>query len=263
VTERAPTPTHITTEPEQSWDTEAVANTLKTEPRTIQDDSYGPGQLLSLGEDPTLHLEVYPTTHTVRITTPAARIELFQQHQPTITDTGVIFINEQAQHQLTLSAQGELTLTRTPVRTPLEQPIAAVLETDGSNRLPTGERGLAADSTPSEGPPETPAPSSQQRQEQEEQKRMTLTGRVGTPRYRKTPKDLLIASFPLAVHEGEKTTWHNIVAFGPRAEKLQGNLARGHKIEVIGYVHERQTKTRQGKPKTVKEIYAAVVKKVP
>jgi single-stranded DNA-binding protein len=72
---------------------------------------------------------------------------------------------------------------------------------------------------------------------------------------------VVIARFPLAEHHEEnRTTWHQVVAFGPRAEKLKGMLTKGQVIEVIGYLHERQVRGRDGKTKTVQEVYAAVIK---
>ena len=101
--------------------------------------------------------------------------------------------------------------------------------------------------------------------EASEQERITLTGRIGyKPRFRETAGGTLVGQFALGVHDrpGE-TTWHSIVAFGPRAEKLrESGLARGDEVSVIGYPHERQrTNPKTREARTVVEVYAAVVKR--
>lgn len=94
------------------------------------------------------------------------------------------------------------------------------------------------------------------------EERLTLRGRAGTePTFRTTRNGTPIVRFPLAVRdEAGETTWHTIVAFGERAERLRGVLHRGEIVEVVGYMHERSARTRGGQPRVVRELYAAVVR---
>lgn len=96
----------------------------------------------------------------------------------------------------------------------------------------------------------------------EQPQRLTLTGRLGrVPSFRTTRNGTLIASFPLAVRdEAGETTWHTILAFGERAEKLREGLAKGQHLEVIGYLHQRERTTRSGETRIIDEVYATVVK---
>lgn len=91
--------------------------------------------------------------------------------------------------------------------------------------------------------------------------RVALSGRLGAdPNFRTTPAGTLIARFPLAVHEADKTTtWYPVLAFNDRAEKLRGLLKRGDPVSVVGYIHERDAKTKDGQPHKVTELYAVTV----
>ena len=90
-----------------------------------------------------------------------------------------------------------------------------------------------------------------------------LTGRVAAlPSFRTTTKNnQLVAQFPLAVHEAHDgevvTTYHTVVAFGPRAEQVRASLLLGEEIQVKGYQHEGTTKA--GKPKV--EYYLAALRR--
>jgi hypothetical protein len=94
--------------------------------------------------------------------------------------------------------------------------------------------------------------------------RVTLRGRLGSePRFRKTTKaGELVASFPLGVHPDVETTeWHSIVAFGERAKRLQDKpLAKGQLVEVVGYIHEHEGRTRTGETKSRRQIYATAIR---
>jgi hypothetical protein len=94
-----------------------------------------------------------------------------------------------------------------------------------------------------------------------EQERVSLLGRVGAdPTFRTTPKGTLVGRFPLAVHgEGNSTTWYPVLAFNQRAERLKEGVHKGEAVRVVGYVHEREIKTRDGEPRTVREVYAVSV----
>lgn len=97
----------------------------------------------------------------------------------------------------------------------------------------------------------------------EQQPRLTILGRVGrTPRFRETRKGTKIASFPVAVPEDDgSTTWRKVTVFNERAEELAGmGVDTGDRVEVIGYLHERQRRRRDGTPYISEELYAAVIK---
>jgi len=98
----------------------------------------------------------------------------------------------------------------------------------------------------------------------EERERVTLVGRIGyKPKFRETAKGTLVGQFALAVHEEPgQTSWHSIVTFGTRAQKLRESaLGKGDEVEVVGYPHEREKRNQKtGETKMVTEIYAAVVK---
>jgi primosomal replication protein N len=100
--------------------------------------------------------------------------------------------------------------------------------------------------------------------EPRERERVQLVGRLGQdPRLRTTPKGTLIASFPLGVKDEadlNKTTWHTVLAFQQRAAHVRDSLKKGDPVEVIGYVHERAIPRRDGTSRTVREVYATVIK---
>lgn len=99
----------------------------------------------------------------------------------------------------------------------------------------------------------------------EDRERIALAGRIGyKPQFRTTPKGTVVGSFSLAVHPAPgETTWHKIVLFGSRAEKLrERGLGKGDEVGVVGYPHERErTDNKTGRTKTINEVYAAVVKR--
>jgi hypothetical protein len=124
-------------------------------------------------------------------------------------------------------------------------------------------------SQPAVAPSELPAPTEEiaaqttppTTETRTKQPAVTLTGRVAAlPSFRTTPKSgQLVARFPLAVHEAKGgevvTTYHQVIAFGARAEKLRESLALGEEVQVMGYRHEGTTKG--GKP-TVEYYLAAL-----
>jgi single-stranded DNA-binding protein len=86
-------------------------------------------------------------------------------------------------------------------------------------------------------------------------------GRLGTEvKFKVTPKGLLVASFPLGIHEDDgRTTWETVLAFGDRAEKLRDTLTRGQQAHVVGYRKERTYTGRDGRERTVREFYSTAV----
>ncbi|MFH0521838.1 single-stranded DNA-binding protein [Streptomyces sp. M41] len=98
--------------------------------------------------------------------------------------------------------------------------------------------------------------------------RVKLVGRLGrTPTFRTTASGKLVGKFPLAVHlENGETEWHDVLSFGDRAAKLQQRaeaeeLVKGREVEVVGYLHEREYKARNGETKKAREINSVAVKR--
>jgi primosomal replication protein N len=97
-----------------------------------------------------------------------------------------------------------------------------------------------------------------------ERQRVVLTGRIGrAPTLGTTPKGQPKLFFPLATHPDEQTTvWKRVLAFGDKATQLHGSLKAGAQVEVIGYVHQNQSVSKNdGTVRQVEEIYAHVVRK--
>ena len=94
--------------------------------------------------------------------------------------------------------------------------------------------------------------------------RVTLTGNVGRdPELRTTAKGRKVLKFPLGVHEGERTNWHDVLFFDDKAEKTAGKIAKGELVTVVGYKHEREAEVKKGNTtlrKRVVEIYGALVR---
>jgi hypothetical protein len=100
-----------------------------------------------------------------------------------------------------------------------------------------------------------------------ERPRLTLRGRLvrevkmGETASRKIP----VARLRLAVHHGEGdsdyTSYHSIVAFGKRAQQVaEKQLKKGQEVDVVGYVHARESKTRAGTSKHVEDVYLTALR---
>lgn len=203
------------------------------------DIAFGDGLHIFLGSDIPKRLELFPNAGVARFTSQDAQLTLYRSF-PVLDQDGVIFESAAEGSKLTVTAAGEVTLSVAPAPTE-----------------PALQTAHVAPQSPSEAPirrsPQFPTP--------EEKQRVTLAGRVGAqPSFRTSPKGQFIGQFPLAVHEGEATTWHTVVAFGDRAKTLQETLQKGQPVEVVGYLHTKERKTRDGGSKLVEEIYATVVK---
>lgn len=98
-------------------------------------------------------------------------------------------------------------------------------------------------------------------EEHERSDRVRLSGRLGADvSFRSTKRGRAIARFPLgATGDDGEASWHQVVAFGARAERLRGRLTRGQRVEVVGYWHDREARTRGGRVQLVRELYAAAV----
>jgi single-strand DNA-binding protein len=79
--------------------------------------------------------------------------------------------------------------------------------------------------------------------------KVILLGNVGKdPEIRSTPSGMMVANFGLATAErtkdaqgnwGDKTEWHNIVAYGKVAEIIRDYVKKGHKLFVEGRLSTR------------------------
>jgi hypothetical protein len=57
------------------------------------------------------------------------------------------------------------------------------------------------------------------------------------------------------------TTWHTMLLFGERAERLKEKpIATGHEIEIVGYPHERSRRSRLEGSRQVTELYATAIR---
>jgi len=217
------------------WNIESVSKSLNTKPDEIQDRDLGPGKRFQVGET---RLDIYPSSSTTRLILPGLKLQIDSVDPPTTTPDSVIFSpSESSPLFLNLGRNGEVTLFA-KTRTSSPEPVSA-------HTKPVPE----------------PLPAEiQDNEEAKKEPRLSLSGRVGTkPSFRTTRKGTLVGGFALAVHEGDKTTWQNVKAFGERAQKLKDSLKKGDAVDVVGYLHERQIKTKSGGSRTAQEIYAVVI----
>lgn len=98
----------------------------------------------------------------------------------------------------------------------------------------------------------------------ETEERIRLAGRLGTEiRYRTTRSGKLIASFPIAITQDDGTVrWQDVLLFGDKAARLRDGDApkRGQYTEVVGYLHQKHVKNKDGTTRLVEEVYGVVVK---
>lgn len=214
------------------WNIEAAAASLRAEVHPVVDVVHGLGARLELTA---MHaqLELFPERLVARYRNRHVQMEIGRVHSLTAEADGLhVELEDDEGSNLRFNPAGAIVFTR-----------AAEVGRQASDEPPAA--------TP---PQDTSA--------QKEQERVTLVGRVGAaPSFRTSPKGVLIGRFPLAVRESEdKTTWHAILAFGQRATKVQETVRKGEVVEVVGYKHQREKQGRGGRPRTVEEVYAVVVK---
>jgi Single-strand binding protein family len=197
----------------------------------VHHEFYGEGYSVTLGEgDSEAAVEVYPEARAVRLLSGYSGVDLFD----------IVGVTRR-QERLRFETDYET------------EKVAGEVSPDGSFQYIRTPRRANSESF-EEAPADVTAQSS----------RVTLRGRIGSdPRFRKTTKaGQLVASFPLGVHpDAETTEWHSIVAFGERAKRLQDKpLAKGQLVEVVGYVHEHEGRTRTGETKSRRQIYATAIR---
>ena len=142
--------------------------------------------------------------------------------------------------------------------------LRVTLTRDGSVTLYIGRRDQPPTAEPAAAQAVEGAVSAPEPLPHAEHQRLTLAGRVGaTPVFRTPPKGTLVARFPLGVKDAadlDTTTWHTVLAFNERAEKVRTSVKKGAAVEVVGYRHTREAQTKDGKRRTIEEIYATVGK---
>jgi hypothetical protein len=247
------------------WNPDAIAEVLETTAEPRIDHLHGQGVRFRVGEPPGTELELFPATHTVRLTGEDLQLSLFRQGAPTLAPEGVIFeLRDQPERRwLAVSPTGATTLFYNPdIPARPETPQHATITEKRPITPYRQEAPLLDDATAPQGASLSLLPHSAERQEQQE--RVQLAGRLGTEvRYRTTRSGKLVAKFPLAIKADDgSTTWKDVLLFGERADRLREGTAptKGQYVEVIGYVHEREVKGRHGTTRTVSDIYAVVVK---
>ena len=96
--------------------------------------------------------------------------------------------------------------------------------------------------------------------------KVLLIGNLGQdPELRYTPDGLAILKFSIATSEyfndksgskQERTTWHNIVAFGKMGQTLANYLNKGKQVFVEGRINNRSYDDKDGNKKYISEIVA-------
>ena len=246
-----------------SWEAEPIAEALGVPAEPRVDQLFGESVRFRVGPTPGTEVEIFPAARTVRITGDTLALSLFQQAPPTLTPEGVLFDHSTttAQRQLSVSADGTIHLVYEPNpqrhRMPQDTPLSA------RQRL----RRLDTDDAPSDdsvAPNEAFQIPPDDDETKGKEERIRLAGRLGTNvRFRTTRSGKTIASFALAIREDDGSTrWQDVLLFNERAEKLRSGQApqKGQYCEVVGYRHEKEVKGKDGKVRTVEEIYAVAVK---
>src|SRR5512144_1694553 len=292
--------------PSQELDEQAIAEALRTRSASVRDVAYGEGSQFSLGRgDARLEIYPRTgvtrlTTNDVRIELFGSAITdvsptgvEFSRSQPgqdasltVVPGGGIVFTlvaggerspvspeptadlsDEMRARSAFVSGRDHLPAVRAP-ETPQEPRSGTAGTSEPSPAVDSPEGHQAAREHAPSSPGEERTTSHQQTAAETEQERIALTGRLGRdPAFRTTKTGSLVGRFPLAVHrEDGNTTWHTVLAFGPRAEQLQhraasGELTQGREVDVVGYLHLNERPGKDGKPRKVQEVYAVAVKK--
>jgi Single-strand binding protein family len=221
----------------------------------VYDPLAGDGVTASLEREAgdTLTVQLFPDTGIATVETRLMRLALRGARAQVDEANGALELRSRGEHEwvlATIGGNGSVLVTSLNDRQGEgEQAPAVISEAAAGSITPEPE------STEKPDPPNAPP-------ENEKSERVTLVGRVGTePRFRTTKAGALVGTFPLAVHDEErKTSWHTIVAFKDRAEKLKGVASKGAEVEVVGYVHTSEYTDNTGITKERREVWASVVK---
>jgi Single-strand binding protein family len=209
----------------------------------------GPGLHVAIGEG-TAH--VFPRARAARVELAGDRARITNLTCVTVEGDALSAAGETESYRSAFRLDGQ-GLDFTVTRKDGAVPSVAAVETDSEVIEPLEVEASDGEQGDASGP------------ENGDRERVQLVGRIGyKPRFRETPNGTLVGQFALAAHaEPGQTTWHSVVTFGARAEKLRDcGLEKGDDVAVIGYPHERERRNpKTGETKTVTEIYAAVVKR--
>jgi single-strand DNA-binding protein len=90
---------------------------------------------------------------------------------------------------------------------------------------------------------------------------VTLVGNlVRTPEQRVTHTGTRLTTFTLAVDyrrdENRTTSYFDIVAFGPLAERLATEVAKGERLIVVGRLEQRSWQAKDGSKRSTVEVIA-------
>lgn len=255
----------------QTWEVAPVVDALEAAAEPRRHVAFGAGVQLQLDAETAAALELYPAAGVVRLTTQDAEVTLFRQPPPALDpERGRVRFardTDTERVRLSLAASGEVALFIAPVAPGREtravvDPGDAGIPLAGETRV-LGRSGGSSDAAAEPSPtPVRPVQELASGEQASKRERLTLSGRLGrAPSFRTTRNGKLIASFPLAVRDEDgNTTWHTILTFGARAEQLRDQLEKGQVVQVIGYQHAREVRTKRGETKTVVEVYATLVK---
>ena len=244
------------------WDLPAVSESLNTAPRSLTDRLAGPGETFQLAEEVTLTL--FPERQMLRFRSPLAELVLapVTSLQPQADRLRVESRDIHHQAVALFDPQGGLIFTLQPneavvaaepliVAAPVEQPAPVVETTPAADREAASMMDVAVEKELTGSPSDTV--------EDERGERLVFTGRIGrVPELKTTAKGRKLVRIPLAVHEGEATSWHTIVFFDDLAERAATTLAKGELISVVGYKHVREIETKRGTKKQ-ELIFAAAL----
>jgi len=232
----------------EGWDIEGLSKALGAEGSPHQDVIWGDGHRFFLHEIPA-ELELYPEKMVVRYHSPAVYLAMSDVKIENDA-AGVRLTAEDSKSRTVVSlckAEGVISLAQ-PV--PEEAAAPAVAE---------DARSAAQSTNKSDGNKNN----NNTAEHRESPDRVTITGNVGRdPDVRTTAKGRKILKFPLGVHGGEKTLWHDVLFFDEKAERVAGQLSKGDLVTVVGYKHAREAEVRKGNQtfkKKVVEIYGATV----
>ena len=232
----------------EGWDIEGLSKALGAEGRPHQDVIWGDGHRFFLHEIPA-ELELYPERMVVRYHSPAVYLAM----------SDVSIENDAASVRLTAEdskSRTVVSLFKAEGVISLAQPIPE----DAVSPAVAEDARIAAES---HNKPEGKENNNNTTEHRESPDRVTNTGNVGRdPELRTTAKGRKILKFPLGVHEGEKTTWRDVLSFDEKAERVAGQLSKGELVTVVGYKHEREAEVKKGNQsfkKNVIEIYGALL----
>jgi hypothetical protein len=204
-----------------------------------------------------------PESAPVRITvSKEATLTLYPNNE------AVEYQQQTKDHTIYLRAgkSGEFAFSLTPVQPVGETQAVSQTPPEGSHPVTVTVSDDRLHSTLGETtePVETPDPAHPAKGhavEKENNERVVITGRVGREPTIKQIKTGVMAKFPVAQHNPDgSTTWRTIVAFGAKAQALQGTLTKGQQISVAGYPHEREIIGKAGQKRNVTEVYLAGLK---